>query len=47
MHDRGAVSVVEFEVDETGPSLRFVTFRREFTKSDGSSEENPSVEVPF
>ncbi|SFE22296.1 single-strand DNA-binding protein [Actinopolyspora alba] len=40
-------TVVEMEVDEIGPSLRYATFRRVFTESEGSSKENPSVEVPF
>lgn len=32
-------------MDEIGPSLRWATFRREFTKTDPSFEENPSVEA--
>ncbi|EWM19713.1 single-strand DNA-binding protein [Kutzneria sp. 744] len=39
-------TVVELEVDEVGPSLRYANFRRVFTNSEGA-EENPSAEVPF
>jgi single-strand DNA-binding protein len=38
-------TVIELDVDEIGPSLRFATFRRVFTNSEGSSDENPSEEV--
>ena len=38
-------TVIELQVDEVGPSLRYATFRRVFTKTDVSSEVNPSVEA--
>ena len=37
--------MIEFEVDEIGLSLRYTTVRRGFTKSEGLSGGNPSVEA--
>ena len=37
-------TVIELEVDEIGPSLRYAAFHREFTKSEGSSGRNPSMQ---
>ncbi len=38
-------TVIELEVDEIGPSLRYANVRREFTKSEGPSDGNPSGPV--
>jgi len=37
-------TVVELEVDEVGPSLRYATFPRGFMKSEGSLGGNPRAE---
>ena len=37
-------TVVELEVDEIGPSLRYATFPRGFAKSEGSSGGNSRAE---
>jgi len=38
-------TVIELEVDEIGPSLRYATFSRGFTESEGSSARNPRTET--
>lgn len=38
-------TVIELEVDEIGPSLRYANVRRGFTKSEAPSGVNPSVEA--
>jgi single-stranded DNA-binding protein len=38
-------TVIELEVKEIGPSLRYATFRRVFTKSEVLSDGNPSIEA--
>jgi hypothetical protein len=38
-------TMIELEVKEIGPSLRYATFRRVFTKSEVPSDGNPSIEA--